>query len=263
MKAQGQYDIKSIAITGCNRGIGLAMLKYVVNNSDSDVKIFAMSRRTSEGQDELCKRDNVHYVNIDVTDKATVEAAADKVKSVVGDAGLNLLVNNAGVASSNVFAKSLETSAEEMQRMFNINAVSTHMVITAFYPLLKQSATVANKHLPICSARGAIVNFSSIVASIGMAPPLGTSLVFGYAVAKCAVNMMTKMYASEFKDDGIACVAVHPGWVKSDMGALGGDMGSGDITTDESGEHMINIAQNITEELSGYYLKKDCEKLPF
>ena len=109
---------------------------------------------------------------------------------------------------------------------------------------------------------GRILKLCKLCVNVNVCP-FGTSLVFGYAVAKCALNMMTKLYASEFKEDGIVCVAVHPGWVKSDMGALGGDMGSGDITTDESGEHMINIAQNITAELSGYYLKKDCEKLPF
>jgi len=262
MKALGLYDIKSVAITGTNRGIGLAMLKYVTNNSDSDVQIFAMSRNSSEAQDSLCERANVHYIKIDVTDQASVQAAAETVKSILGDAGLNVLINNAGATSADVFAPSLQTSPEEMYRMFDINSVSTHRVVTAFYPFLKASAD-AQKDLPLCAARGAIVNFSSITASIELAPAFQRSMVFGYAVAKCAVNMMTKFYAAEFKEDGIAAVAVHPGWVQSDMGAAGGDFGKGDITTDECAEHMLNIVQNITEELSGYYLKKDCEKLPF
>ena len=47
--------------------------------------------------------------------------------------------------------------------------------------------------------------------------------------------MMTKLSAHEFKQDGILCVAVHPLWVKSDMGAAaGGDFGTGDVTIDEA-----------------------------
>jgi NAD(P)-dependent dehydrogenase (short-subunit alcohol dehydrogenase family) len=75
--------------------------------------------------------------------------------------------------------------------------------------------------------------------------------------------MMTKMCAHEFKEDGVLCVAVHPGWVKTDMGALGGDMGSGDVTIDEASQHMIEIMTGAKEEHTGLYLQKDLERLPF
>ena len=60
------------------------------------------------------------------------------------------------------------------------------------------------------------------------------------------------------------CIAVHPGWVKSDMGAAGGeDFGSGDVTIDEAAQHMVEIMTGASEEHSGLYLAKDLKKLPF
>lgn len=264
MKALGQHDIKSVVITGCNRGIGLAMLKHFVENSDPDTQIFSCSRRSSPELEELGKKDNVHLITMDITNKESVESAVAEVTKLLNGKGLNLLINNAARASQDVFAKVVDTTTEELNDIYNINVTSNHLVTVSFYPLLKLSGT-SNTDLPMCAARGLICNFSSITASVELAPPFGqfNILVYSYALTKCAINMMTKMCAHEFKPDGVLCVAVHPGWVKSDMGALGGDMGTGDITTDEAAGHMIDIMTGATEEHTGLYLAKDLKRLPF
>ena len=263
MKALGQHDIKSVLITGCNRGIGLGMLKYFASNCGPDTHIFSCSRRSSPELDEMGKRDNIHLVTMDISDKESVNNAVARVTELLGGKGLNLLINNAAVASWNVHTKVVDTTPEELNDLYNINVTSTHLVTTSFYPLLKLSAAT-NSDLPMCAARGLVVNFSSITASIELAPAFGQVLAYSYALTKCALNMVTKMSAFEFKADGVLCVAVHPGWVKTDMGALGGDdMGSGDVTVDEASQQMIEIMMCTTEEHSGSYLAKSMKKLPF
>ena len=83
MKALGQHEIKSVVITGCNRGIGLAMLKHFVENSDPDTQIFSCSRRSSPELEELGKKDNVHLITMDISNKESVERAAAEVTKLL------------------------------------------------------------------------------------------------------------------------------------------------------------------------------------
>ena len=112
MKALGEHEIKSVLITGCNRGIGLGMLKYFVANSGSDTQLFSCSRRSSPELDKLGELDNVHLLTMDITNKESVDSAVAKVTEILGGKGLNLLINNAAVASWDVFQKIVETTPE-------------------------------------------------------------------------------------------------------------------------------------------------------
>lgn len=264
MKALGEHDIYSVLITGCNRGIGLGMLKHLAENSDpKNTQLFSCSRRSSPELDKLGERENVHLLTMDVTDDASVKAAVEKVTEILGGKGLALLINNAAIATTNVFTPILEIEPEEMNRLYNVNVTSLHRVTRAFYPLLKLNAHNEGE-LPMCAARGMIMNFSSITASVELAPPFGQVMVYSYCLTKCAVNMQTKLMAHQFKEDGIMCIAVHPGWVQSDMGALGGDLGKGNVSIDDAAMHMLEIAMGSNEEdHNGMYLKKDCDRLPF
>jgi len=260
MKALGQYDVMSVLITGCNRGMGLEMVKFFVNNSGPETQIFATSRRSSEALSELGKRDNVHLITLEVTKPDSVKDAAAKVTEILGGKGLNLLINNAAITGDNVYRTVKDTTPEEMTHLYDVNVSGSHSVTAAFYPLLKISGTT-NSNMPLCAARAAIVNFSSITASVSLAPFFGQVVAFPYAITKCAVNMLTKLTAHEFKEDGIMCVAVHPGWVDTDMGRAGG--GQGETAPEEAIKDMTDIMAGMSEEHNGMYLKKGLEKLPF
>ena len=113
----------------------------------------------------------------------------------------------------------------------------------------------------MCAARGLVLNFSSNGGSIELCPPFGQVLAYSYTMTKCAVNMMTKAFSHEFKPDGVLCVCVHPGWVKTDMGNLAEEElgSSGDVTVKEAAQHKVEIMRNSTEEHMGMYLTKDME----
>lgn len=128
-------------ITGANRGIGLELAKQLLESPASKVKtIFALSRTDSNpALNDLIKRNPDRLVNIvaAVTDQQSVENAAKEVGSRLNGAGLDVLVNNAGVAPQG--AKVMEeVQAEQMREAFDVNVVGVQFVTQAFLPLLRK-----------------------------------------------------------------------------------------------------------------------------
>ena len=103
----------------------------------------------------------------------------------------------------------LETSVEEMQRLFLINVCGVLSVTQQFYPLLVRAAQ---------QKEAAVVNMSSYLGSIELNETGGTT---AYRVSKSALNSLTKNLALRAKEDGIVVVALHPGWLATDMGCSG------------------------------------------
>jgi NAD(P)-dependent dehydrogenase (short-subunit alcohol dehydrogenase family) len=244
--------------------MGLGMLKHFAEHCSPETQLFSCSRSTSPELEELGKRENVHLIKMDISSEESVQSAVERVTELLGGEGLNLLVNNAAVLSWDISTKIVDTSAEELNDLYNLNTTSTHRVTTSFYPLLKLSAAT-NSNMPMCAARALIINFSSKTSSLQLAPPFGKVALYSYSLAKCALNMMTRLCAHEFKSDGVLCVAVNPGAVKTDMGKrAGAELGStGGNTVDLATLHMVEIMTRATEEHTGLYLAKDMEKLPF
>ena len=97
-----------------------------------------------------------------MTKHDTFGAFAEKVSSIVGDHGLNLLINNAGV-----MLKSLndESSFSRMAEAYDINTISPLMLTEAFLPLVKKSsAVVPSKRFSLRNA--AVVNVSSLAGCL-------------------------------------------------------------------------------------------------
>lgn len=128
-------------ITGANRGIGLELAKQLLESPASEVKtIFALSRTDSNpALNDLIKRNPDRLVNIvaAVTDEQSVEHAAKEVGSRLNGAGLDVLVNNAGVAPQGAEVME-EVQAEQMREAFDVNVVGVQFVTQAFLPLLRK-----------------------------------------------------------------------------------------------------------------------------
>jgi NAD(P)-dependent dehydrogenase (short-subunit alcohol dehydrogenase family) len=92
--------MSSYFITGSSRGLGLSMIQHLANQQRSEVSyVFASARKQSlELLDVVNKYPgHVIFVKLDVTDSIGCEKAANKVRAIVGEAGLDILVNNAAV----------------------------------------------------------------------------------------------------------------------------------------------------------------------
>lgn len=256
MQILSEHILESVLITGCNKGIGLEFVKFFVETnkkSGSCTKVFACSRRLSSELEELITDENVYHIDLDIVQPEKVEKAVSKVKGILGEKGLNLLINNAAIQSYNKQAGVQSCSPRELTEVFNVNVSGTHSMTLAFYPLLKLSAS-QRSDIPVCCARAAVFNISSQLASIANT---NRSYAVSYKVSKTALNMLIKMTSMEFIEEGILSLAVHPGWVRTGLGGF-----NATLSTAQSVADMVPLVQNATKDYNGQFIGKDFVVFP-
>jgi NAD(P)-dependent dehydrogenase (short-subunit alcohol dehydrogenase family) len=89
------------------------------------------------------------------------------------------------------------------------------------------------------------VNVSTMMASIRTAG----SDNMPYRVSKAALNMVTRVKARQLAHEGFCVVALHPGWVRTDMGGP-----SAPIGTSESAQAIRNVVENLTVRDAGRFI---------
>ncbi|XP_072242664.1 C-signal-like isoform X3 [Leuresthes tenuis] len=204
---------KSVLITGSNRGIGLQLVKELARSSKRPATIIATARNPagSTALHEVSRTyPAVHIVTLDVCSEHSISSALEEVQSIVGNNGLNCLINNAAIG----FSTSINSvTPEVMMRTFQVNSVAPLFVTKAFLPLLQ---TAAAKSIGMGIHRAAVINVSSVLGSIEL--NCGDFKSYAYRTSKAALNMVTRCLAADLRSDGILCMSLHPGWVKTDMG---------------------------------------------
>ncbi|XP_068812538.1 uncharacterized protein [Struthio camelus] len=88
----------------------------------------------------------------------------------------------------------------------------------AFLPLLKKAAQGSPGSELSCS-KAAIINMSSSAGSIEEVFVWDYGQCIAYRCSKAALNMLTKCQSLGYREHGILCAALHPGWVQTDMGS--------------------------------------------
>ena len=255
MKVLQKFLIKSVLVTGANRGIGLELVRYFVDQNkqlnEQPVKVISCSRGLSPELEDMLS-EHVYHVGLEVTDNMSVEAAVKKVSDIVGADGLNLLINNAAIMQHGKGV--LGCSDQEMKETLTVNVIGPHSVANNFHPLLKLAAE-CNSDTPLSCARAAVFNISSELGSIENTK---NSFTTAYRVSKAALNMLTKCQASDFIKDGIICLSVHPGWVRTDLGGP-----RAPLSTKESVEDIMHMISHCTEEHNGMYVRKNLVSEPY
>ena len=204
----------NIVITGANRGIGLEFVRQYLERGEH---VYATARQPDKAHDLAALTNKaagkLRIFACDTSQEASVRAFAEKL----GETSVDVLINNAGISGS--WAGFLETNLEEVLPTFNTDTLGALRVTRALLPHLRRS-----------EAR-TIINISSICASIAETT---SSMLFGYRLAKAALNMATKALAQDLMGEKFTILAVHPGWVKTDMGGT-----EAPITPEESVRGMI------------------------
>ncbi len=203
-------DKKIALITGANRGIGFETARQL-GQKGVTVIVAARTLKSAEETAGKLKADGVEAfpLKLDVTNAQDREAAAKTIGDKFGR--LDILVNNAGVGPQDGFVpKTINTTEEELQKVFGTNLFAVIAVTRSLLPLLKKSAA------------GRIVNLSSVLGSLTLhadpASPIADFKVFAYDASKAALNSFTIHLAAELKDTKIKVNSAHPGWVKTEMG---------------------------------------------
>jgi NAD(P)-dependent dehydrogenase (short-subunit alcohol dehydrogenase family) len=198
-------------VTGANKGIGreiavqLAALGTTVllGARDPGRRADAVAALRAAGGD-------VHPLALDVTDPASVSAAAAEVERGFGR--LDVLVNNAGISGGRAALVPGAVDLDAIRSVFATNVLGVIAVTEAFLPLLRRSP----------AAR--IVNLSSSVGSLArMSDPAHyfarMPAALAYAPSKSAVNQITVQYAKALRPDGILVNAADPGPCATDFTA--------------------------------------------
>ncbi|RVE71456.1 hypothetical protein OJAV_G00051980 [Oryzias javanicus] len=245
----------SVLITGCSRGIGLQLVKQLSESSSRPADIIATARNPagSAALLELSRtRPGVHVITLDVCSEQSISSALEEVQSIVGNQGLNCLINNAAVGSS----RSLQSvTRETMMKTFEVNTVAPLFVTKAFLPLLQ---TAAARSAVMGVHRAAVINISSILGSISNCGDSTTFRNYAYGTSKAALNMVSRCLAADLGPVGILCVSLHPGWVKTDMGGA-----HADLTVEESVSGILSTLSSFTEQDHGGFKDYRGQTLPW
>ncbi|XP_055302593.1 C-factor-like [Sitodiplosis mosellana] len=247
--------MNSILITGCSRGLGLGLVKQLLELSDPINYIFATCRNPDGAQElnELkAKHGNLHVFALDVTDYASFDALVKQIDEIVKEEGLNVLINNAGIYPSVASLNSVV--ADDLRNILETNSIAPVMVTKAFIPLL-QKASKFNDTKTMGVHRATIVNISSSVGSI---ENVRSGRSYAYRMSKAALNMATKTMSVDLKKDRILCIVMHPGWVQTDMGGL-----SAPLKIDDSCKQMVNTILALNESENGTFVQFNGKSLPW
>lgn len=211
-------------ITGANKGLGFETARRLVAAGHT---VYVGARDAERGR-RAAEQAGARFVQLDVTDDASVEAAA---KTVEADGGLDVLVNNAGIETrgeGNSVPGAADVTADQMRTVFDTNVFGVVRVTHAFLPLLLRSAA------PV------VVNVSSGLGSLShLSDPEHPGHFYpgvAYPASKTAVNAITVQYAKAFPDMRIN--AVEPGFTATDLNGR-----TGTQTVEEGVEIIVRMAQ--------------------
>jgi NAD(P)-dependent dehydrogenase (short-subunit alcohol dehydrogenase family) len=219
--------IKNILITGADKGLGFSLTKlylekgYTVFSGLLNSPSEAFLKLKSEYGEKLS------IVSLDVSSDASVASSLGEVSRLTDK--LDVLINNAGVHFEKSFAVLEEVDFQVALDTHNINTLGPLRVAKAYIPLVRRGQEKV------------IVNISSEAGSIG---ECWRDKEFDYCMSKTALNMQSVLLQKYLKSDGIKILAVHPGWMQTDMGGA-----EADISSDTSALGIYELVNKYKGEL--------------
>jgi NAD(P)-dependent dehydrogenase (short-subunit alcohol dehydrogenase family) len=222
---------KIALVTGGNKGIGHEIARQL---AEKGFHVLIGARKVPEGRqaaEAIAKSGgSAEFVEIDVSDRASIENAAKAVTSKIDH--LDVLVNNAGIMQD---GKGIaEVDDETFLATLTTNTLGPLRVTQAFLPLLLKSA------------RGTVVNLSS---GLGQLSEMGETYP-AYSISKSALNAVTRQFAAALRDKGVSVNSVCPGWVKTDMGGPNAQR-----TVQQGADTVTWLATDAPRDLTGQFLR--------
>jgi NAD(P)-dependent dehydrogenase (short-subunit alcohol dehydrogenase family) len=214
----------TVLITGANRGIGHALATAYARRNH---QVVATVRHpdSSGALASLGAAVTVHA--LEVTDDAATQALA----RTLADRPIDIVIANAAKLNSYGGIDDASHDAKAWAEVLMTNVAGAYFTARAFRP-----------HL--AARRGKLVLISSSMASSEAAR--GTA--YPYRCSKAAVSNLAANLAVELKPEGIAVMALDPGWVKTDMGGR-----DADITVEESAAGIISRIDALSLDRSGCF----------
>ena len=244
---------RTALVTGANRGIGLEFVRQLLARGDHVVatcrhpgKASALNALAGDHPARL------HVLPLDVADAKSRASLVHDLPLVLGDDGrIDLLLNNAGVLHSGERFGHVEQAT--LDDSLRTNAIGPFLLAQALVPLL---CDVAPGHADDTgSPRTVIANISSQLGSIANTTRFGTP---SYAISKAAQNMASALLANALAGRGVVVLALHPGWVQTEMGGA-----QAQVTPVDAVAGLLRVIDAATPSQSGSFLDWRGEPLPW
>lgn len=223
----------TVLITGCNRGLGLEFA-YQYARDGWRVHACARDLARAEALQALEARfpEQILLHALDINRDGQIKA----LDRVLGDETLDLLINNAGYyGPPGVRFGTLERDL--WRQVLETNTLSPLLLTQALYPR-------------IAAGRQRTIAFLS--SKVGSISDNHSGGGYYYRSSKTALNQAVKSLAVDLAGAGIKVVALHPGWVQTDMGGEQAPM-----TPEQSVSALRALLEQLTLEQSGGFLNHD------
>jgi NAD(P)-dependent dehydrogenase (short-subunit alcohol dehydrogenase family) len=216
--------MSTVLITGANKGLGYESARQLTAAGHT---VYIAARDPERGR-KAAESLGARFVRIDVTDEASVAAAAAAVEA---DDGLDVLVNNAGIEPRRPdggFIPAAEVTADLARTVFDTNVFGQIRMLHAFLPLLQRSAA------PV------VVNVGSGISLMrDLADPANPAHFYpdiAYPASKTAVSMLTLQYSKAYP--GVRINVVDPGFTATDLNHHAGTQ-----TIEQGAAVIVKMAQ--------------------
>ena len=215
-----------VLITGANRGIGLALARTYLQRGDRVIAACRLPTKSPELQAlKETYRDDVFLARMDVDIDLSVQTAAEDIAAHLPR--IDVLINNAGIAPGRGTDGLEALEFGHLRDAFETNAIGPLRITRALLGLLGKSSAPR------------VVNISSGAGSISR--KANETFTYAYSASKAALNMLTRIMATEYKERGICIVAMSPGWVRTDMGG-----GEAELDADEVSREIATAVDGLT-----------------
>jgi NAD(P)-dependent dehydrogenase (short-subunit alcohol dehydrogenase family) len=222
---------KTVLITGAYRGLGYEVARQL---SGRGWRVILTARRKDQGSAAASKLKDASFLELDITEEASVGRAAKAVSS------LDVLINNAGIIAQGD-QDILTLRPEVVARTIETNALGALRVAQAFVPHLLKSPA------------GRIINVSS---GAGQLNDMGTWSP-AYSASKTTLNAITCLLAAALKEKGIAVNSVCPGWCRTEMGGANAPR-----SVEEGAAGIVWLAADAPQDKTGLFWR-DKKVLPW
>lgn len=228
--------MKTVFITGANRGIGLALTKTLLAGG---YRVHATYRSASSAQELLALETSESHLTTHVLDVVNYPEAAQLVSTLPE---LDMVINNAGYYGPKGYGFG-NTDVEEWRKVFEINTMAPLKLVELLYPKL------------INSSIKKIICLSSKVGSMAENTSGGGYI---YRSSKAALNSIVKSLSNDLSQEGFTVLALHPGWVQTQMGGP-----NALISPEDSAKGLVDVIINAQSQQSGQFINFDGSIIPW